>query len=113
MSTIPEAAVEAARQAFGKHSEWRYRQNWNARGTCICGETLPETGNIHREFGYHQMTKVLEAAAHIIRQQIAAEIRAIPIGDFRTYDCLPSDYANMGRAGMKEKAARIAERSGE
>lgn len=45
-----------------------------------------------------------------LRQQIAAEIRAIPIGDFRTHDCLPSDYANMGRAGMKEKAARIAER---
>ena len=69
MSTIPEAAVEAARQAFGKHAEWRYRQNWNARGTCMCGETLPETGNIHHEFGYHQMTKVLEAAAPIIRAE--------------------------------------------
>ena len=60
---------------------------------------------------------VLTAAAPIIRaderRRIAAEIRAIPIGNFRVYDCLPNDYTNMGRAGMREKAARIAERSGE
>ena len=47
------------------------------------------------------------------RRKIAEEIRAIPIVDFRVYDYLPSDYASMGRARMREKAARIAERSGE
>ncbi|WRS29628.1 hypothetical protein U6G28_08880 [Actinomycetaceae bacterium MB13-C1-2] len=55
----------------------------------------------------------LMAIAPIIRAQVAEEIRAIPVGDFRTYDCLPSDYANMGRAEMREKVAQIAERSGE
>lgn len=102
MSTIPEAAVEAARQAFGKHAEWRYRQNWNARGTCICGETLPEKGNIHREFGYHQMTKVLEAAMPHIEAQLRVQIaREIRLGI--------SEYQEQ----LIEEAARIAERSGE
>ena len=111
MNDIPDEAVEAARQAFRKHADWEYQSAHTARGTCICGETLPETGNIHREFGRHQMTKVLEAAAPIIRTQerrrveeaIRAEIEPAYQDEYRG-----ADYAN----GLR-LAAQIAERSAE
>ena len=74
MTDIPNEAVEAARQAFRKHAEWRYRHAHTARGTCICGETLP-VPSPHREFGRHQMTKILEAAAPHLRAEIAEEVR--------------------------------------
>ncbi|WRS29630.1 hypothetical protein U6G28_08890 [Actinomycetaceae bacterium MB13-C1-2] len=100
MTEIPDEAVDA-----GSRVAW-FEDYGN-----MTGYDSPE--NLDRVNYDDRTLAILKAAMPHIRAQIAAEIRAIPIGDFRTYDCLPSDYANMGRAGMKEKAARIAEGSGE
>ena len=97
MSTIPEAAVEAAMEAMTKGDSPIVRTHFRSQAIMEAHATL-------------------EAAMPHIRAQIAEQIRGLEwtraeVSEYMQ-DGVSTDYI-AGRSGAISNAARIAERSGE
>lgn len=97
MITIPDAAIEAASEAF-------YSQGvaeWKALVTCD-----PSLAKTYRQW----MRAALKAAMPEIRAQWAQEIRALSVGSFdNPEDCCEHNPDECGRCWGREHAARHLE----